>query len=611
VFPDNANGIQEEGQTMKKKMKLNLDKDHLKAFFILHSEKIVCGLFVAFMAMLCWKAYGLEMYKSTPQDLASKTAQANELLATSKFDPVKAEVVVLDYPIAVNQRKGTIMPNRYHTIAWCPPVYLYKVRRGEPSFFPLEQLVADTGYGAIAYGGEGGEGGPANGKGLVRGIRPPPNAQIRGEYWAVIRGLVPVGDQEREYERMFSNAMHRDPKKDSPEYVDAGFEIQRYEGTATGPVNEKDWVTLDVSKIVEETLYKWAAYFPEIADPALVEASVCEPLPPLVGKNFDPATVTHLPQIGLAVKKEAATEEEKKAEPDPADEEEKPKVFGKKRGVAKAVPIEDQAKLTEERRMKKVVPYRLFRFFDFSVVPGKVYRYRVRLALHNPNFGIDPRFLQVPAKMGDPSVGDGEERKTAWSTASNPVTLPRNYEILAGSVYKPRSETKEVQGTLVIRQWDSTQAVDAVHEFNKEGVKLAPNETRPEIQRGTLLNIKTAVLVDKPGTVQPVTEEVTFRTDELVVDMSGAEFMPGPSGPGTSSAKKLRAPSEMLFLQPNGELVIRDLVSEAEDYARLAREMADLQARMKKEPPPKAGSILENPTKNAVNIFDLDPKKKK
>ena len=65
AFSGNDYGIEEEGQTMAKK-KVSLDKDKLKAFFILHSEKIVCALFVVFMGMLCWKAYGLEMYKQTP-----------------------------------------------------------------------------------------------------------------------------------------------------------------------------------------------------------------------------------------------------------------------------------------------------------------------------------------------------------------------------------------------------------------------------------------------------------------------------------------------------------------------------------------------------------------
>ncbi len=38
--------------------------------------------------------------------------------------------------------------------------------------------------------------------------------------------------------------------------------------------------------------------------------------------------------------------------------------------------------------------YKLLRFFDFSVEPGKSYIYRVSLALKNPNFGVDAGKLE-------------------------------------------------------------------------------------------------------------------------------------------------------------------------------------------------------------------------
>jgi hypothetical protein len=86
--------------------------------------------------------------------------------------------------------------------------------------------------------------------------------------------------------------------------------------------------------------------------------------------------------------------------------------------------------------------------------------------------------------------------------------------------------------------------------------------------------------------------------------------MPGPNVPGVAS-KKLKAPSEMLLLQPNGELVIRDMASDAEEYARLKNETDDLQNRTStetKNPAAEPGTTLKNPGK--VNIFELGPKKK-
>ena len=59
----------------------------------------------------------------------------------------------------------------------------------------------------------------------------------------------------------------------------------------------------------------------------------------------------------------------------------------------------------------------LFRFFDFHVVPGNAYRYRVRLKLKNPNFGRDP------AKLLDASLREGRFRHTPWSR-------PRPYPLI-------------------------------------------------------------------------------------------------------------------------------------------------------------------------------------
>lgn len=64
--------------------------------------------------------------------------------------------------------------------------------------------------------------------------------------------------------------------------------------------------------------------------------------------------------------------------------------------------------------------YRLFRFIDESVEPGKAYRYRVKMELPNPNYGLDPRLL------ADPKAAVNELLATV-TEASAPVTLPTPY----------------------------------------------------------------------------------------------------------------------------------------------------------------------------------------
>lgn len=60
----------------------------------------------------------------------------------------------------------------------------------------------------------------------------------------------------------------------------------------------------------------------------------------------------------------------------------------------------------------------LFRYFDFDVLPGYAYRYRVRLVLRNPNYE------RPVTEVVDPSVAEGMDRVTPYSNTSNVAVLP-------------------------------------------------------------------------------------------------------------------------------------------------------------------------------------------
>lgn len=60
-------------------------------------------------------------------------------------------------------------------------------------------------------------------------------------------------------------------------------------------------------------------------------------------------------------------------------------------------------------RLEAGLQQRLFRFIDFTVKPGRWYRYRVRLELRNPNFG---------KPTDDPFLAVGQTRWSPWSRPS-------------------------------------------------------------------------------------------------------------------------------------------------------------------------------------------------
>ncbi len=77
--------------------------------------------------------------------------------------------------------------------------------------------------------------------------------------------------------------------------------------------------------------------------------------------------------------------------------------------------------------------YRLFRFVDMTAEKGKTYRYRVRLILANPNYGLKPEDLEKPESA------KSEWRLSPWSDPSAVVTVPSEAQILADSLSAARA----------------------------------------------------------------------------------------------------------------------------------------------------------------------------
>ena len=65
----------------------------------------------------------------------------------------------------------------------------------------------------------------------------------------------------------------------------------------------------------------------------------------------------------------------------------------------------------------ELVDYKLFRFFDLNVEPGKHYQYRVRLVLANPNHLEEPTAAKPKTKPGRAGRRAAASRRR-WSPAS-------------------------------------------------------------------------------------------------------------------------------------------------------------------------------------------------
>src|SRR5262249_19822555 len=122
-----------------------------------------------------------------------------------------------------------------------------------------------------------------------------------------------------------------------------------------------------------------------------------------------------------------------------------PKARGANQPNAAAQPAEEK------------IEYRLLRVFDYSVEPKKKYRYRVRLWLNNPNFGIEPQFLK------DTESAKTEGLAGEFSEPTGPVTIPDGQGVLAGSVDPGTS--REPKAKLVLTAIDPEKGIEVAAEL--------------------------------------------------------------------------------------------------------------------------------------------------
>jgi hypothetical protein len=232
-----------------------------------------------------------------------------------------------------------------------------------------------------------------------RGMRVGNGANLKGAYWTVVTGLVPIKKQTAEFD-VFQKALGETKDRDVPEYV--GYRIERAEVTSDDP-SDLAWQELKLGSVFE-FMKKWSDTMPEIVKPAFIDPMFAMPLGPLVGQDWTDA-VAHLPEVplepvvtrqsgGMMGTAEPAAER-------PAGEEDANGGFVKMgRPGVRGFGMGDDDDAPQQRPLgvgqKKFVEYVLFRFFDYTVQPEKRYVYRVKLGLRNPNYGILPKWLKDP-----------------------------------------------------------------------------------------------------------------------------------------------------------------------------------------------------------------------
>jgi len=245
--------------------------------------------------------------------------------------------------------------------------------------------------------------------------------------------------------------------------------------------------------------------------------------------------------------------------------------------------------------VRKESPTKLFRFVDYKVEPGKKYRYRVKLWLANPNYKLPPQILE------DEKYAQEAWLLTEWSSPSNVVRVPADVGVLAGpakagrpafieprinlgvTVFQPSSgltkfmEFAELpRGTIV----DFTAAdVKRLNPPKKEKKPTTPSpygyspeegmsspeygiEGIPGMMGSPGSGPPPSGYPGAPTTTKPAEEpQIDYLSRMMIVDVAGGEQLP----------TKDAAPSVVALMDPEGNLIVRDELEDAQQYNRFTK----------------------------------------
>jgi hypothetical protein len=433
---------------------------------------------------------------------------------------------------------------------------------------------------------------------VPQGVPVGTNAKVEGRFYAIVLAKVPFLKQLREYERVFRSAQLFQ-QTDIPQYL--GYVVERAEISREGEADWKRLTTISVNTGFDAITKTWSVTAPEVVDQEYVDELFTFPLPPLVGRPWD-ASATHssVPMASFGRGPFAPGGEE---ELGPLEEDGKgepgdlpfgtidrapgrvPRVLGggggprEERGLPPrrgGWPGDDKMEMPPEegrgpvggwRRAEEEVAFALFRYFDFSVEPGKRYRYRVRLALRDPNDNLPAMYLddEVIRRREQLSEKGRIFRLSDWSEPSPTVVVPFPGRLLAGEVNAPRSELHydEPKATVLAKMFDRARGVEAATEIKKMGLGAVGNFTE---------SVQVQVHGGAENNTMKTISDFAFKTNTTLVDIRGGEGL-------SPKDRDLTAPGELLLLDGAGRLVVRGELADAEELSQYRATAVDANAQ--------------------------------
>lgn len=234
--------------------------------------------------------------------------------------------------------------------------------------------------------------------------------------------------------------------------------------------------------------------------------------------------------------------------------------------------------------MEQAPDFLLFRFFDYTVESGKSYRYRVRLMLANPNYGLPAKFLADPALAEKRWV-----EKDRWSEPTPVITVPRDTHLLAGGVHTRIRDTDDPSGTVAVVKWLEDTGEEVHKDFRVvRGQQLDFPETvirDPKRNRRNEEPEAEGLLGRRAVEEEPEEpEKIDFMTDMLALDLIGGTRLPGRD-------RSMTEPGKFLVMDYDGALVVLSEAEDKKEYEQLSSEPEPEEPEMEMPGMPEEGMM--------------------
>jgi hypothetical protein len=576
-------------------------------FFTENIEKIILILVIPVAIYIAYLGTQYEPLSWQPDALVKAADNANNTIKTSERKAVDEGVSIITYDVKATWIKAKIRSEYYRTeTQWLPSLFPEKNKRSAVNVFTVKDLKAQAGLGAVSVNASSpllADRVPESGTTTTGS--PSINSRI-GERWAIVTGLIPIKEQLNLYVDKFSSSVLPDALRDMPTYI--LYDVERAEIVPGKNSDELEWQRLDFLTEFLQKRSLWTGNAVDPVDPTFFAPQVpgkfpmAYPLPP-VTKKFN-EEVAHPPFIPMLT--DSQMEELKQTEKireqlrkemfdiKPEDILDNPfggseSRIGTTGGSMDGSTIQGRNRRTrrsaqeqEEEEIKPVqVNNYLFRFLDFKVIPGKTYRYRIRLYLANPNYNLAPNYLEDETLSKEPYL------ITEFSAPSNMVTIPLESRVLTTNVFAtdPKQPWTEPAASIMAVHFDLADGSEWYVEKERVYRGSTINYKRQDVTNPLLEKQTTAFDMEsgssppsaRPAparrpttppsrtgagarTTEPKTtgKQLDIVSEVCVLDMKGGEALyKVPTA--AQKAPDLKSPGKVMVLEPSGNMIIRTI----------------------------------------------------